>query len=328
MSSISISKITIKRSFFRRLLIPVWTVDSGKPGPVLLVTAAQHGNEVQGSAAIYRFISEYAESVTAGKVIAVPFCNLPAIRQHRPHVGMRVGQAYGDDRGHNMNRAWSGDKKGNSTKRIATAIYEECGKTATHLLDLHAWQKHNAPAILLHGVPKHRELAQKLGVQFIDMRPISEHTLAGKFCTSMRMGITYESAGQYSVDDEQVSLALDVIRSMIYAIGMSDVGGRGSDVGGQVSVIFSDKSTAMEVMAPSAGLFMAEPLKLGEKVSKDQTLGCILSDSSLETTIIRAPVDGYLKLFGVSRPDCDVDMASFHPFVNRQDRLAIIVSVS
>ena len=323
MSNISISKITIKRSFFRKLLIPVWTIDSGKPGPVLLVTAAQHGNEVQGSAAIYRFINEHAESVTSGKVIAVPFCNLPAIRKHRPHVKMRVGQEYGDDRGHNMNRTWSGDKKGNSTKRIATAIYEECGRTATHLLDLHAWQKHNAPAILLHGVPKHRELAQKLGVQFIDMRPVSEDTLAGKFCTSMRMGITYESAGQYSLDEEQVSLALNVIRNMVYAIGMSseEVKTKGS-----APVIFSDRSTAHEVLAPVAGLLMREPLKLGEAVSKDQPLGIILSDSSLETTIIRAPVDGYLKLFGVSRPDCDVDMASFHPFVNRQDRLAIIVS--
>ncbi len=328
--NISISKITIKRSFFKKLSLPVWTIDSGKPGPILLVTAAQHGNEVQGAVAIYRFINEYSPSVTVGKVIAVPFCNIPAVRQHRPHLNMRCGQPYGDDRGHNMNRNWGGDEKKNSTGRIAIAIYETCGKEATHVLDLHCWQKHNSPAILLHGVPKHRELAEKLGVQFIEMRPISEKTLAGKFCTDGRIGITYEAAGQYDIDDEQVELALNVIRNMAYEIGISGVGegecGRKPETGSQRPVIFSDKSTVQEIVAPVAGLFIPEALKLGQAVVEDQVLGVILSDTDLESVVIRAPVAGYLKRFGVSRSDCDVDMGAFHPYVSRRDLLAVIAS--
>ena len=321
MSRKTINTITIKKAFFRKLSIPFWTIDSEKDGPTLLITAAQHGNEVQGSVAISRFVNEYAETITAGKVIAVPFCNIPAIRQHRPHINMRVGQAYEKNRGHNMNRLWSESGQNNSTKRIATAIYENCGKQATHLLDLHCWQKNNAPAILLHGVPKHRELAEKLGVQFIDMRPLSEKTLAGKFCTDGRIGITYECSGQYAIYPQQVESILNVIRNMVYAIGIS---GEKPVMNNSQPVIFSDKSNTQEIIAPVAGLFIPEPLKLGEAVTEDQLLGVILSDSNLEPTEIRTPVAGYLKRFGVSRPKCDVDMASFHPYVNRRDILAVI----
>ena len=43
-------RIRVELKSRRRATIPAWVLDSGWPGPDLLKTAAQHRNEVQGSA--------------------------------------------------------------------------------------------------------------------------------------------------------------------------------------------------------------------------------------------------------------------------------------
>ena len=314
------SAIKVKLPFLKRLAIPVWTADSGQPGPVLLITAAQHGNEVHGSAAMAEFLEHHLKDLSAGIVIGVPFANLPALRGHRPHVGMRAGQAYEDDRGRNMNRLWPGKARGTTPARIARALYDTLSSGVTHVLDLHAWQKHAAPAILLQGLPGHRELAAKLGVQFVELRPMSADTLVGRFCTDGKTGMTYECSGQYDVDPVQVQAAVDVIRRFAAAIGMIDAPPQAPQ-----PPLFSDKTTSHAVLAPAAGLFIKESLALGTAVEKDQPLGRILLEKDLQQRIVRAPVSGYLKLLGVSRPRCDVDMGAHHPFVARKDLLATLV---
>ena len=102
---------TIRASLTRgkQLKVPVWTLDSKLPGPCFLVLAAQHGNEVQGIEAIRQFMDLAEKRLKAGKVIALPFGNLPAIRERRPHIHMKPEQPYADNRGHNINRTWPGE---------------------------------------------------------------------------------------------------------------------------------------------------------------------------------------------------------------------------
>ena len=117
----------------KKVNIPAWTLDSGKPGPAFLLVAAQHGNEVQGCEVVRRFVQLASEKMLCGQVFAVPFANVPALRQRRPHINMKPEQPYADDRGHNMNRTWSGKHKGNDTARVSQAIYRAFGD---HLGDI------------------------------------------------------------------------------------------------------------------------------------------------------------------------------------------------
>ena len=323
-ASITTEYILLKRIFRKSLQNPVWIIDSGIPGPILLVTAAQHGNEIQGSAAIYRFINEFADTVVSGKIILIPFCNLPAIRKHRPHLHMKACCPYGDDRGHNMNRQWGNEKDKNSTSRLATAIFNAYGQDVKYVLDIHCWQKNKAPAILLHALPGHRKVAAQLGVQFIEMRPVSVKTLAGRIGTDGGIGITYECSGQYEINHKQVSLALNVIRNMAFIAGVSN---HSSDTKKE-KTIFSDESTLYTVSATCPGLFIHNTTLLpGMKVAKEQVLGIILKEDTLESIPILSPATGYLCRYGVSRPNCDVDIASFHAFVQKRNILAEIRSI-
>ena len=303
-----------------RVMIPAWVLESGKPGPALLLTAAQHGNEVQGTEVIRRFVELARTRLVCGKVFAVPMVNLPAIRQRRPHIDMKPEQAYGDDKGHNMNRWWPGKRAGNATARIPYAIYRAFGDEATHALDLHCWEKHAAAAVLIRDVPGIRQLAQQLGHRFVQVCSPTDRTLGGHFCATGRIGITYEFSGQYVVDEEEVKRGLRVSTNLARAIGLM----RGRLAKGDAPVLFSDECDLTVVKAPSSGLFTGVGLKLCQRVEKGDSLGHILSDVALTRRDIPAPVSGYLRVYGASRAKCDVAMPGHHPYVDKGDRLASI----
>jgi len=63
-----------------------WDIDSGKEGPCLLVTAAVHGNEVQGSEVIRRFCPVAEKSIVKGRMIPGSLCESPRlVEQEAPH---------------------------------------------------------------------------------------------------------------------------------------------------------------------------------------------------------------------------------------------------
>lgn len=303
------------------VVIPAWVVESGKRGPCLLLCAAQHGNEMQGSETIRRFVELAVAKLKCGKVFAVPMVNLPAIRDRRPHIRMKAEQPYGDDRGHNMNRWWPGKRAGNDTARIPLAIYHTFGEEATHALDFHCWEKHAAPAVLVRDVPGIRSLAGQLGHRFVDIRPPNDHTLGGYFCATGRIGVTYEFSGQYAVMEEQVRRGLRLATNMAKAIGVMS----GVIAKGDRPILYSDQCDKIDVQAPASGLFVECGRKTCEPVKKGDLLGHILSDVDLKTTKIHAPVSGYLRTYGASRRNCDVAMPGHHPYVTRDERLATVM---
>ena len=317
---LSVRRIKVDLRDKTQVTIPAWVLDSGKPGPGLLLTAAQHGNEVQGTEAIRRFVEQARTRLKCGRVFAVPMVNLPAIRDRRPHIRMKPEQPYGDDRGHNMNRWWPGKRAGNDTARIPLAIYRTFGDQATHALDLHCWEKHAAPAVLIRDVPGIRELAGQLGQRFVDVRPPTDHTLGGYFCATGRVGVTFEFSGQYVVDEKQVQGGLRLITNMARVIGLLP----GRPARGDAPVLFSDECGTAVVEAPRSGLFVGAGLELCQPVEKGTLLGCILADTDLQCREIRSPVSGYVRAYGASRAHCDVAISGHHPYVTKGERLAII----
>ena len=314
---LKIEKITVMHEK-TRLAVPVWTLDSGKPGPRFLVLAAQHGNEVQGSEAIRRFIAWARTRIVAGRIAAIPFANLPAIRGRRPHFGMGPEQAYADDRGHNMNRTWSGGFN-NSTARLAAAIYDAYGADATHVLDIHCWEQSAAPGVITRDEPRLRALAENLGARFVNLAQPSPHTIGGRFNSGGRVGITYECSGQYMVCEEQVQACLAVIVNMAKAIGVA----RGEPQPVQ-PVIFLSEAETTRVLAPQPGLFVRGKFRHGDKVRKGAVLGHILSDDDLSWNAVAAPVSGYLRQCGAARAGADVALPGRHPYVAEGERLATI----
>jgi predicted deacylase len=319
-STVRTEQLRVRLGLTRRLVLPAWVIETGEDGPALLLTAAQHGNEVQGSEVIRRFVTLAERNIVRGRVLAVPFVNLPAIQERRPHVGMQPGQPYEQDGGLNMNRCWPGRADGSPMERITRAVYDAFGETATHVLDLHCWQKHAAPGILLHDGPGMRELAVRIGQRFVHIRPHSAKTLAGYFGETGRMGLTYEMAGQYTLNECQIDRGVRVVVNFARAIGLLP----GEPEAIDDHVLFSDEVRSRTVRTHAAGLFVKSDLDLCQAVQEGTSLGEILGDRDLGFREIGAPVGGHLQSHGVTRANCDVLITGHHPYVTKGEQVAVI----
>mgnify|MGYP001544293205 CR=1 FL=1 len=96
-------------------------------GPVLGVTAAVHGNEINGLPIIFQFINEINPLKLHGTVIAIPVVNVHGFLQN-------IRSSY---EGADLNRLFPGKKKGTSGQRYVYNFLHRVVKHFDYLIDLH-----------------------------------------------------------------------------------------------------------------------------------------------------------------------------------------------
>src|SRR5688572_4525195 len=91
------------------LTMPVHVLAGGRPGPVLCLTAAVHGDEVNGIEIIRRIIRKINPKRLSGTVIAIPIVNI---------YGFLNQTRYSMDR-RDLNRSFPGSTTGSLASRFA-----------------------------------------------------------------------------------------------------------------------------------------------------------------------------------------------------------------
>ena len=295
----------------------------------MLITCAQHGNEVQGCEAMRRFVPLAARDLAKGTISIVPFANKAALWKRRPHISSGNERPYGDDAGHNMNRTWPGNPEGNDTERLSAAVYRALGADATHCVDIHCWERYTAAASLPRkDKPASMDLARVSAIPFAMPRDAS--ATAGKtptmigalFNDSDRPSLTFELSGQYIIYEREVRWGLRAVLNMTRFLGMLP----GDLEPPERPIVWLDNAEQVRVAAPANGLFARAPgLLTADPVEAGQVIGTLLSDDDLAVTEVRAPIGGFLYSFDGGRANSDVSLASQHPYMSQGDRLATIV---
>lgn len=106
---------------------PVLVVHGRERGPVLCVTAAVHGDELNGIEMVRRVFQELSPEELKGTAVGVPIVNIH---------GFRRGSRYLPDR-RDLNRFFPGNPQGSSAARIAHSLFENIIRRCTALVDLH-----------------------------------------------------------------------------------------------------------------------------------------------------------------------------------------------
>jgi predicted deacylase len=312
---------------------PYWRLDTGVEGETFLVTAAQHGNEVQGCEVIRRFKQVCERDLKKGTVYLVPFTNLPAVRYRRPHISLGPEQPYADAEGHNMNRTWPGDPDGNDTERVSYSVHEAAVRHATRCLDLHSWSKFTATATLTrsnHDLAS--QMAELTATRFIRWSVASPPkpettttTITSLFNDTGRAANCIELSGQYIILEKQVRVGLRAAINLAKFFGMMD--GEPELLDGPVLGISDETKDEQHTLeAPCCGMFVEAGLETSDYVEKGQKLGHIIRDEDLEIVEIIAPVSGYLWSYGCHRANCDVALPEMHPYAGAGDTLATVVA--
>ena len=103
----------VSNPFGEPISIPIMIGRGMKPGPVLGLTAALHGNELNGIPVIQRLFSEIEHVPVRGTVVGVPVVNAPAFFQKQRRFIDNV----------DLNHVMPGVEDGNVSPGLCTSLF-------------------------------------------------------------------------------------------------------------------------------------------------------------------------------------------------------------
>lgn len=139
--------------------VPVIVERSKKPGPIILITAGIHGDEINGVEIVRQLISRGINKPKKGTTICIPLLNVFGfLNMAREFPG-----------GRDLNRVFPGFKKGSLASRFAYQFVNEILPVADFCLDFHSGgaSRFNAPQIrVAKGSPELLEYARIFNAPF------------------------------------------------------------------------------------------------------------------------------------------------------------------
>ena len=264
------------------LAMPVQVISGRKEGPVLFVSAAIHGDELNGVEIIRRLLNRKIIRSIRGTLIAVPIVNV--------HGFLNQSRYLPDRR--DLNRSFPGSAKGSVAARLANLFIKKIVSAADYGIDLHtgAINRANLPQIRANlDDPRTFELARAFGAPVIIDSDVRDGSLRG--CAA-EMGIPiliYEAGEALRFDETSIRAGLRGIFNVMRAIGMLPEKGEAERSRKSVEPVVA-RATRW-VRAAESGI-VHNRAKLGSRVEDGERLATISDPLGRRENVIRAPFDG------------------------------------
>jgi len=260
------------------LSMPVKVISGRKDGPVLFVSAAIHGDELNGVEVIRRLLKRKILRSLHGTLIAVPIVNVH---------GFLDQSRYLPDR-RDLNRSFPGTAKGSIAARLANLFAKQIVAKADYGIDLHtgAINRTNLPQLRANlGDPKTFDIARAFGVPVIVNSDILDGSLRGYAAERGLPVLIYEAGEALRFDEVAIRGGIRGILNVMRHIGMIPQ----SKSVKQITPVIA-KSTTW-VRAPVSGIINAK-VQLGGSVTKGQVLATVSDPLGDAEQNVDAPFDG------------------------------------
>jgi len=259
--------------------MPVQVVSGLREGPVLFVSAAIHGDELNGVEIIRRLLKARSLSKLRGTLIAVPIVNM--------HGFIHTSRYLPDRR--DLNRCFPGSETGSLAARIAHLLMREIVNQSTHGIDLHTGAVHrtNLPQIRANlDDPTTLAMAGAFAAPVVLNAAIRDGSLRAAAMTNNIPILLYEAGEALRLDEMSIRGGVEGIIRVMRLLGMLQKSRRKDPPDPVVA------RSSNWVRAPQSGIFRAFT-QLGERVTRDQTvLGVIADPFGEREQEIRAPFGG------------------------------------
>ena len=287
---------------------PVLVVNGALPGPTLCLTAAVHGDELNGIEMVRRVMHDLEPLKVSGAVIGIPIVNLQ---------GFRRGSRYLPDR-RDLNRYFPGNPNGSAAARIAYSFFNEVVSNCDALIDLHtgSFERANLPQIRADlRDPDVLTLTQGFGSMVILHSTPGAGTLRHAATQAGIPTVTLEAGGPSQLELKEVKLGVKGIETLINTLGMV----RKSRLWGDPEPVYYRSSW---VRADNGGILLAD-VSLGGTVRKGDLLGTITDPMNNARTELRSPYSG--RIIGMARNQVVMPgFAAFHVGIETDDAPAEI----
>lgn len=273
--------------------LPVLIAKGAKPGPMAVVTACQHGRELNGIASIARAFEKLNTKEMKGCAVFLPIMNPLAIRSHQmdfPLEKLRY-RSTGSTQNMNMNRAWRKTAETTNSSSYIQEITDIAWKTylkhADVCLDLHAWTDNSLS--LAMGYEKNLSLLKAFGLPWY---AVIDYSYASGMCTSLAHSsgipcMICELTPQNIVNNETASYGERGIINILKFSGILD----GKPELPEIQYEFGLGHEEFVIKTDAEGLLVSDH-RIGDCIRKGETVLKVLSLDSLEKVYeFKAPFD-------------------------------------
>ena len=256
---------------------PVLVVHGRKPGPALCLTAAVHGDELNGVEIIRRVVHDLEPDKFSGTLVAVPIVNLQGFQ--------RMSRYLPDRR--DLNRFFPGSPTGSAAARIAYSFFSEVISRCDALVDLHTGSFHRTNLPQLRADLRNVEvvrLTHGFGATVVLQSEGGPGTLRRAATDAGIPAITLEAGEPLRLREEDVKHGVKGIQTLLTDLGMYK---RRSIWGAKEPVYY----TSRWIRADQGG-FLFSDVKVGRHVRAGDRLGVITDPITNEVAAIKSPVSG------------------------------------
>lgn len=285
--------------------LPVHVLHGAQPGPAMFISAAIHGDELNGVEIIRRVLRAMQPGNIRGTLLCVPVVNA---------YGFIGRSRYLPDR-RDLNRSFPGSPGGSLAARLAHLFLTEVVRRCQFGVDLHTAAVHrvNLPQIRADFVkrPRCRELSEAFGVQVVLESPERSGSLRR---AAREMGVdvlVYEGGEGLRFDEFAIKAGVDGIANVMLKSGMLELPD-GVEIphqkDGERRPVFANASKW--VRAPDGGIFRTLR-KIGQAVGEGETIGWVANPYDDTQTEIRSPRRGII-VGNTTLPIVNMGDALFH----------------
>ena len=261
----------------RSIKTPVLVAHGARMGPVLCLTAAVHGDELNGVEIVRRVINKTDPKHLAGTLVGVPIVNL---------LGLMRGSRYLPDR-RDLNRYFPGYAGGSAASRIAYQFFERIVRHCNFLVDFHTGsaKRTNLPQLRADlRDPAVRIFTKQFGGTAVLHHPGRSGMLRWEASKIGIPTVTFELGKPSTLQPEHVKYGVEAIDMLLHTMGMAKQRGLQSK---PQHVYY----TSRWVRANRGGIMIAST-RLGAHVVSKQVLGWVTDPLTNEKTKIVAEDSG------------------------------------
>ena len=256
---------------------PVMVIRGKKPGKTMCMTAAVHGDELNGIEIVRRVMYDIDPEGLTGNIIGIPIVNLQ---------GFQRGSRYLPDR-RDLNRFFPGEANGSLASRIAHSLFNEVIVHCDFLIDMHTGSLRRTNMPQLRADMRHEDVAE-LTEGFGKIAVIHSIGSPGMLrFAAVANGIpaaTLEVGESLRIQEDQIETGVSSVNRLLEREGMYSR----LFTWGDPEPIYYKSSW---IRAERGGILLSKR-EVGDMVDVDDVLGAITDPITNETSNVLATVSG------------------------------------
>ena len=260
------------------LHMQVKVVNGRRAGPVMFVSAAVHGDELNGVEIVRRLLRLKALDALRGTLLAVPVVNIH---------GFLDQSRYMPDR-RDLNRSFPGSPRGSIAARLAHTFVEHVVQKASFGIDLHtgAVDRANLPQVRANlDDPATQDIAMAFGAPVLINAAMREGSLRACAAASGIPMLVYEAGEALRFDELSIRAGLRGIMRVMRRVGMLPDKRHAR----KSSPVIARSTSWMR--SPISGI-VTGMVGLGRSVSKDEVIGKVSDPLGDQESEIISRFDG------------------------------------